>query len=569
MIKRWPRKRKVAASQQQSQEEEEAAPLSPPGAGGGPDAPSGAQDPLNPESVPDAGRAVIFDGDLASARRYLKGGIGKSDDFRMREFRLGGPVGRRALLAYLAEIVAEDSVEEQVIAPLLARGEQAAGAGPQAAAVAEASLISGCNVSRTSTYRDVLRVILEGNVALFIDGAPEILLLGASRMPHRTIDKPETEHATRGSREGFTDMLGINIALVRRRIKHPKLRVRIIRLGYWSRTKVAVLHVEGLTNPAIVKAVMARLRRIRVDQFQESQPLEGHLKDNPYTPFPTLRATERPDEAARVLLAGKVLIMADNTPFVLSVPSTLGDFYQTMEDYGFNYWGASLVRVLRFIGWMLSLYLPALYIAMIAVNPEMVPNELALTIAGAREGLPFPPLVEVVIIEVAVELIREAALRLPSPLGTTIGVVGGVVVGQAIVAAGVISPLMLIVAGITLIASFTTPVLDMGFPWRILKWLLVLLANMFGLIGIIVGSALILSHLSSLTSFGVPYLSPFSPLQVQDLSDSLVRAPFISMRRRPVQNRSLQPVKGRPYRQPAEAPSLRAAEPDSREGEQT
>lgn len=490
-----------------------------------------------------------YTGDLATARRFLLEGVGQSHDFRLREFRLGGTEGAPALVGYLEGLADQRRIDSIVLD------------GPQP---------GGAAIWSERTYESALDAILEGNAALFVQGSPEVLVMGVARLPHRSVEKPETEHSVRGSREGFTELLGVNIALIRRRVRHPNLRITKLRVGKWSRTQVAVVHLEGLTNPQIVQTAMERLNAIEIDQVEESHSLEVFLQDHPFTPFPLIRSTERPDEAVRSLLSGKVLIMTDNTPFVLGVPSVFMDFYQTMEDYVFGFWGATLVRGLRLVAWATTFFLPALYISLIAVNPEMVPNELALTIASAREGLPFPPIIEVAIIEILVELIREAALRLPQPLGTTIGVVGGIVVGQAIVAAGVISPLMIIVAAVTMIASFTTPTIDMGVPWRILKWLLIFLAHAFGLLGVVIGAAMIFGHMANLTSFGVPYLSPFSPLHVKDLKDTLVRAPLPSLKRRPSYWHALQNQKLASHEQPAKHPNLREGtkptemEPDQR-----
>jgi spore germination protein KA len=511
--------------------------------------------------LPESGSPGLHTGELAAAKQFLMTAIGQSDDFRLREFRLGGPGGVSALLAYLKGMADPQVIDESILLPLMRQGNVAGEAGPQASLIIEESLANRAGIKRDRSYQAALHEILEGNVALFVEGSPEVLIVSAAKFPYRSVGKPETEHSSRGSREGFTEVLDLNIALIRRRIKHPNLRVTMLRVGVWSRTQVAVVHMEGLTNPQIVETAVKRIKAIEIDQVQDSHSLEAFLKDHPFTPFPLIRSTERPDEAARVLLAGKVLILTDNTPFVLSAPSILIDFYQTTEDYVFGFWAATFVRLVRLAAWAITFFLPSLYIALIAVNPEMVPNELALTIASAREGLPFPPIIEVWIIETLMELIREAALRLPQPLGTTIGVVGGIVVGQAIVAAGVISPLMIVVAAVTMIASFTTPTIDMGYPWRILKWLLIILAHMFGLLGVIVGAALVFGHMTSLTSFGVPYLTPFAPLAMRDLKDTVVRTPLFSFSKRPTHLRARQERKLTPYRQPTEHPDLRQGQP--------
>jgi len=511
-----------------------------------------------------AGAGAEYSGDLAQARQFFQGRIGQSSDFRYRNIRLG-PKGPAAMLVYLEGMIDGTAVDEQILQPAMQNGPALVQDLPNAARTLEQSLTSRAAVRRTSDLRKAERGVLDAQTCLIVDGCPELLLLGVQKFPQRAIEKPSTEHSVRGSREAFTEVLMTNLTLVRRRVKDPNLRVKALQVGSRSQTWVAVCYIEKLTNPAVVEEVLRRLKRIRIDGLQGVQTLEEFLVDHPSTPFPLLRSTERPDEVARQLLSGKVVILADNSPFSLSAPSVLLDFYQTMDDYHFGFWGASMIRLVRFIGWLLTLYLPAVYIALIAVNPEMLPHKLALTVAAAREGLPFPPIMEVLVIEVLLELIREAALRLPQPLGTTIGVVGGIVVGEAIVSAGLISPLMIIFAATTMLASFTSPTLDVNFAWRLMKWLLIALAQVFGLMGIIVGSVVLFGHLAALTSFGVPYLAPVAPLTKEDLGDTIVRLPYWALRFRPRHLRPLDRRRAAAYDHPVQTPDLEGAQ---REGEE-
>ncbi|MFZ5828349.1 MAG: spore germination protein [Bacillota bacterium] len=511
-------------------------------------------------------QAPVHQGDLEQARRYMQGGLGQSDDFRTREFRLGGPTGPRLLLFYFDGMIDEQAIDERVIKPLMQQGQVAAGSVQDAALIIEESVSSRANVKRTRSYDSAIEAMLDADALVFIENCADFLIIDVTGFPSRSVDKPETEHSVRGSREGFNELIVTNWCLIRRRVKHDNLRIKLLRVGRRSRTRVAVCFIEGVANPAVVQEVRRRVEAIPVDGLQGTQMLEEFLTDHPFSPFPLIRSTERPDEAARQLLGGKVVILVDNVPFCLAVPSTLMDFYQTMDDYNFSPWGSSMVRVMRFLGWLLAIFLPSVYIAVIAVNPEMMPGELAITIAGAREGLPFPPIVEVVIIEILIELIREAALRLPQPLGTTIGVVGGIVVGEAIVQAGLISPLMIIFAATNMLASFTTPTLDIGFTWRILKWVLIALANAFGLVGVVVGWVAILGHMAALSSFGVPYLSPISPLRLPDLGDTIVRLPFWKLKTRPMTLRTLNIDRQGIYEHENQFPNLPGAQERYREG---
>ncbi len=516
--------------------------------------------------MPAAGREEqVYSGDLQQAHHFFKVGIGQSDDFRVREFRLGGPTGPKAMLVYLERMISDSLLDEQIIEPAMHFGEPAAQDLPNAARILAESLTTRANVKRSRSMHTAEKAVLDAGVCLFVDGCAEFLMLDVTGFPERGIGQPATEHSVRGSREGMTEVLLTNLTMIRRRVKDRSLRIKFLRVGTKSNTRVAVIYIDGVANPAVIREVHRRLKAIPIDQVQGIQTLEEFLVDHPFTPFPLLRSTERPDEVARQLTSGKVVIMADNSPFTISAPSVLMDFYQTMDDYHFGFWGASMIRIVRLIGWLLTLYLPAIYIALIAVNPEMVPNKLALTIAATREGLPFPPMVEVLVIEVLLELIREAALRLPQPLGTTIGVVGGIVVGEAIVAAGLISPLMIIFAATTMLASFTSPTLDINFSWRLMKWLLIALAQIFGLLGIIVGSTALFGHLAALSSFGVPYLAPVAPMKPGDLGDTLVRLPYWALRFRPQHLRPVDRKRSGSYEHAEQFPELAEAQQEARD----
>lgn len=500
------------------------------------------------------------DGNLDQLRSFFTADLGQSDDFRIREFRLGGADGHRVLLAYIEGMIDEQGIEDRVISPLMKATDMAKASAGDLAYLADVTLTTRPLVRRDRRLGAAEKALLEGGVAVFFEGCTEFLIVGATGYPTRGIEKPQTEHAVLGPREGFTESLTTSLTQVRRRINHQGLRVKVLEVGVRSRTKVAVLHLEEVCNPEVVAEVVGRLQRIEIDHLQGPGMVMEFLNDHPWTPFPMLRTTERPDEAVRQLMEGKAVILVEGNPFAISAPSVLMDFYQTMDDYHFSYWAASAVRLIRIVGWMLALFLPAFYIALIAVNPEMVPNELALTISGAREGLPFPPVLEVLIIEILIELIREAALRLPQPLGNTIGVVGGIVVGQAIVQAGLVSPLIIISAATTMLASFTSPTLDIGFTWRLLKWVLIILANMFGLVGVIVGTTCIFAHMAALSSFGVPYLAPFGSPRLRDLGDTLVRMPFFLGRRRPAYLHPLDEKRKGPFEHPEQFPDLTQAE---------
>ncbi|MCL5116882.1 MAG: spore germination protein, partial [Firmicutes bacterium] len=280
-----------------------------------------------------------------------------------------------------------------------------------------------------------------------------------------------------------------------------------------------------------------------VASVQSGQQLIPLLVSHSNSLFPQVRRTERPDVVAREITMGKVAVLVDNTPFVMLMPNTLMDFYQTIEDYTMNSWYATLERMIRFLGLFLGLLLPPLYISLTSVNPDLLPTKMVLTIAGSRVGLPLPPIFEVLTMWAVIEVLREASLRLPKELSTTLGTVGAIVVGTAIVKAGIVSPLMIVIITLTALGLFTSPSYEMAVPWRVLFWLLIALSYLLGLYGLILGLLGILSHLATLENFGVPYLRPFGPYSWRDMKDSFVRFPEASLTRRPSYLYTLLPKK--------------------------
>jgi spore germination protein KA len=271
----------------------------------------------------------------------------------------------------------------------------------------------------------------------------------------------------------------------------------------------------------------------------ESGYLEEFIEDNPYSPFPQVVHTERPDRVTASLLEGRVAILTDGTPFALIVPAEFITLMQSPEDYYERYMVATAIRWLRYIGFAMSLLLPSLYIAITTFHQEMIPTRLLISLAAAREGVPFPALVEALMMEFTFEALREAGIRLPRAVGQAVSIVGALVIGQAAVQAGIVSPLMVIVVAITGIASFMNPAFNIALTMRLMRFPLMLLAATLGLFGVMVGILAILIHLAGLRSFGVPYLSSLAPLHTKDLKDVAVRAPWWAMDNRPAETAKL------------------------------
>ncbi|HEY8394297.1 MAG TPA: spore germination protein, partial [Thermaerobacter sp.] len=385
----------------------------------------------------------------------------------------------------------------------------------------------GGRVSRADTLPLAVRHVLAGHAVLLLEGRPCAWTFDVRGFPRRAVEEPEAERLVRGPRDGLVEDLHTNLALIRMRLSTPRLVVRRYRLGDVAGSRVALLYVDGIAPPEVVQEAEARLLRVRSDAVLDSGQLEPWLEDQPRSPFPQVMETERPDRVVANLLAGRVAFLVEGSPFAIVAPAVFLQFYQSPEDYYHRWPAATLVRMIREIAMFVSLLLPALYIAFVSFHPEMLPSTLAVLLASARSGVPFPAIGEAILLETAVEILREASIRLPGPIGPTISIVGGLIIGEMTVSAGLVSPAMVIVAGVTAIGSFAAPSYAAAIALRILRYPLMIAASLLGLYGVVIGLLLILIHLADLESFGIPYLHPLvPPRSSSDLKDTVVRAPI-------------------------------------------
>ncbi|QMV41879.1 spore germination protein [Cohnella cholangitidis] len=394
-------------------------------------------------------------------------------------------------------------------------------------------ILAAHQISRTEKWHEIIDGVLSGNTVLFIEGEDRALLIGTQMWAGRSVEEPPTEALVRGPREGFTEEIATNIALVRKGIRDINLLFDTYTIGRRSRKSLVLAYIQGVMHPDLVEEVKRRLASLDIDDAPESGTVEQWIEDSFLSPFPQILHTERPDKVRAALLQGKAAILLDGTPFVLLLPTTFVSLIQSPEDYYERWIIGSLIRLLRYLAVFISLFFPALYVALVSFHQGMIPFKLAFSIAAAREGVPFPALIEALLMEGTLELLREAGVRLPKPIGQTIGIVGGLVIGEAAVKAGVVSPIMVIVVAVTAIASFAIPSYSAGIAFRILRFGIILAASVLGLFGIILAFIMISLHLVRLTSFGIPYSAPFAPLFAHDWRDLLIRAPITFLTKRP------------------------------------
>lgn len=399
--------------------------------------------------------------------------------------------------------------------------------------VVEEALLPVSQISKVDDYKKLLQAVLSGDTGILIEGNTEALTLGIRGAEKRSVNEPEGEAVVRGPREGFIENIRTNTSMLRRKLKTPRLKMKSLVVGRESNTNIVVAFLEGITDPQIVEEVSQRIGKIDIDAVLESGYVEELIQDSVYSPFPQVKYSERPDTVAGALLEGRVAIFVDGTPMVLLVPATFWMMLQANEDYYERFQMATLVRWLRYYFVFVSLLTPGFYVAITTFHQQMLPTTLLLSIAAAREAIPFPAIVEALLMEVAFEALREAGIRLPKTVGQAVSILGALVVGQAAVQAGIVSAPMVIVVSITGIASFTIPHFNAAIALRMLRFPIMIAASILGIYGILIVVLIIVGHMANLRSFGVPYLSPIAPMSVGDLKDVFLRSPWSDLEKRP------------------------------------
>jgi len=388
-------------------------------------------------------------------------------------------------------------------------------------------------VTEMSDLESALSGLLSGDTLLLFDGIATALLVPTKGWSQRAVGEPSTENVVRGPRDGFTENIRVNTASVRRRIKHPAFRLISLEVGVRTNTVVEIGYIEGIVKEGLVDEVVQRIQKIDIDGVLESGYIEELINDSPYSPFSTIQNTERPDKVAAALLEGRVAIFVDNTPFVLTAPAYFWEFLQASDDYYNRFWAGSFYRFVRYIAFIISLVLPSMYVMLLTFHQEMIPTQLILTIASGREVVPFPVLLEALIMEIAFELMREAGLRMPKPIGQAVSIVGSLIIGQAAVQAGLVSPSMVIIVAVTGIASFVIPNYGASFAIRVLRFPLLIASGAFGLLGFATVFFMIVIHALSIRSFGESYFAPMTPFKAMDQKDIIFRLPWWSLKHRP------------------------------------
>ena len=458
-----------------------------------------------------------------------------STDVMIREFDITlEKKTYKAFIIFIDGLTEKPIINKHILAPLmLYTSMEKSGKVDDVIRYIERNIITQNQLKKTDDYKIILGSINFGECVLFVDEAKEALVFDVKSWEHRTVDRPNTEITIRGPQEAFGETVRTNTALVRKNLKNENLIVENIVIGERSNTSCSLMYLKNLANPSLVEEVRKRVSSLKLDYANDSGIVEQLIEDSTFMSTPQIIATERPDRVSSMLSEGKVAILVDGNPFVLVVPSTFFDFIHSPEDLYVRFPYGNLMRFIRYLAIFAALLLPGIYVAITTYHHEMIPTDLLLAISGARERVPFPTVIEILIMEISFELIREAGIRMPAPIGPTLGIIGALILGQAAVSANIVSPILIIIVAVTGIGTLAIPNFALAFAFRILRFAYIGLGALAGLLGITLGLFIQGLFLVSQKSFGVPFFAPFAPKTSGGMADALARAPTWKQEKRP------------------------------------
>ena len=476
---------------------------------------------------------IQITGNLAQSEKVIREAFFNCDDLKFRQMNIGKSKKIKAFLCYIEVNVGNDmlNVFGRLVNYLDTLSED------KIIETLEGNSFALSDAKPHRYIEDAIRGVLIGDAVLFVEGFAGALKIPDKGYPNMGIYESDTEKVVRGSNESFSESEKANTALIRKRIRNTGLKVQEFQVGIRSFTNVALVYMEELANPDLVKEIKRRLTEYEIDGVLDSGILEQLAEESWYSPFPQFHSTRRPDRAAMSVLEGKVVVLVDNSPVALLLPADVNSFLKTTDDYYNRFFMASFARIIRYVSAFFSLTLPGLYLAVTNFHTQILPTPLLLSFWEARIGVPFPAALEVLLMELSFELLREAGVRLPGAMGNTIGIVGGLIIGQAAVDANLVSPIVVIVVAFTALCSFAIPNEEFAFSFRILKFLLIFLSAWLGFFGFLIGLFAVLIHMAGLKSFDIPYLTPYVGAQLneyQDEKDAIIRFPLRMLWKRPI-----------------------------------
>ena len=479
---------------------------------------------------------------LRENEKYLRSRLENCSDILIRPMRLGDKHKVDCLMVYIEVAVSNMMLDDSALGKMINHFWEISPEDIQE--FVRHNSLGIADVKKLENLDESIDAMLAGNAVFFIDGYDKAMKISSKGYPSTGVMEAESEKVLRGSREGFSDSVKSNSALVRKRLRDTRLKVEEYKIGVRSHTLTQVLYMDDLVHEGLLEEVKERLEEFQIDGILDSGMLEQLTEDVWYSPFPQYQTTERPDRAVQEILKGKVVILCDNSPEALILPGNFSSFMESSEDWYHRFEMASFLRILRYLAVIMATVLPGLYLAVIRFHTQILPSALILSFAEAREGVPFSSVVELIFLELAFELIREAGVRVPGSLGNAIGIVGGLVIGQAAVEANLVSPIVVMIVALTALGSMTVPNEEFAAAFRLVKYGFLILGGYLGIYGIVLGVYLVIGHLSGLISFGIPYLVPFiKKEQKGSRGDGVLRVPLSKRVLRPLYAREEQKIR--------------------------
>lgn len=465
---------------------------------------------------------------IDKVKEMLKLEFSLCSDFIIREVCLGN-LKIKILIAVIDGFYDKNILSENIIEPIL----QYCGDGNKNSPVTllKEHVLCSSDIKELQTAEEAISGILSGDAVVFVDGEASALKIGLRAPEKRAVGEADTEVTLKGSREGFSESLRTNTILLRKRIKNTKFKVETTVLGEKTHTDVSICYIQGIASNQVINEVKKRIKKIKIDGILATGYIEQFIQDSKFPLFPIVGNSEKPDKVAAKILEGRVAILADGTPTVLTVPYLMIEAIQAQEDYFGEFFFASFMRILRVISLFISIYLPATYVALTTFHQTIIPYKMMLTMAASREGIPFSAFIEALFMLITFEILREAGQRMPRAIGQAVSIVGAIVLGDAAVSASIASaPLVIIIALAGICSFIVPPLMKTG---AILRILMLISASIMGLMGIGFLTFLLVIFLCNKKSFGSPYLAPVSPFTAQDMKDSLIVLPIWAMFTRP------------------------------------
>ncbi|MBU8753758.1 MULTISPECIES: spore germination protein [Priestia] len=477
----------------------------------------------NREKTPDCSAAPLYDDVNKNIERLLNE-LGNSSDISFRMVESPYQKTLKAAVIHLDGLADENIINENIMTPLIQWLKES----NQVVAVKEIEeqipqILTVSQLTIKENWHEFVSAVLTGDTVILLNGSSKIFIGNTKKLQSRAVTEPTSQTVVRGPKDSFTENLRTNTSLIRARIQDSNLRLDSMKIGSVTQTDIGIMYIQGNADERIVEEIKERLKEIKVDGVLESNYIEEFIRDDRTTIFPLLLNTERPDAVVGNLLEGRIAIIVQGTPFVLIAPAIFSQFFQSPEDYYQNYYISSFLRILRFGSFFLSMYASAIYLALITHHQGLIPNTLMVSLMAQRERVPFPAIVEMIVMELAFEMLREAGIRMPRAIGPAVSIVGALILGQAAVEAGFVSAAVVIIVAISAISNFTLPSTSIVNAARGFRFILILISAFIGLYGILLMTLCIWLHISSLRSFGIPYFSPFAPFDFKEQKDTLVR----------------------------------------------